>query len=411
MYESTYTDLVSADFSVPGAISSTIKGGFDQTSVIPQYALQACAFTSSADHIQKGDSADSVVGLEIDGKGVSHDGRRKVLGQVCSLQRIGILTIWFIIQEKIRTSTDMGKAFWSKIRLEMNQNVLLMDHIDMPRPNSPENTFVPSFNLNAAKRRTSVRRKEKKQISRQKSAVKSDRPASAASEKIFLPQSNWETGIVCSDLKIMRVQERDHYLVAKNRGEVLCCTKTAGVFKVNRFSVATDTSSVTCLDVSAHSLPYFLAATDSGTVNLCSILESRVLLTLDCRNGPPSAECEKYHTDHKGRFLGSASVRPENPSMSLRPSAGIAVKSVSWSRVNPCCMFAALRCGALLAWELTRSDIRAEVAVDGAAGAMAGGHGALALVTPSGEVQVLKLRGEQHSREHSQLFGSYAALL
>ncbi|KAL0852846.1 hypothetical protein ABMA27_012645 [Loxostege sticticalis] len=384
--------------------------GFE--TVTPQYALQACAFTSSAMHIQKGDGADCIVGLEIDPKVVTQDSGRKILGQVCSLQRIGILTIWSLIQEKMKSSTDMGKAYWSKIKLELNQTVMLMDHLDLPRANSPESTFVPSFNLNAAKRRTSVRRKEKKQISRQRSAVKSDGPASAASVKNqILPRNNWETGIVCSDLKIMRVENRDHYLVAKNCGEVLCCTKTAGVLKINRFCVA-DKSSVTSLDVSTHSMPYFLAATDSGTVNLCSILESRVLLTLDCRNGPPSSESERYHVDHKGRYQGSASVKPDNSLLTIRPSAGIAVKSVSWSRINPCCMFALLRSGALLSWDLTRSDIRAECSAEAAAGGMAAADGALALVTSAGgEAQILRLRGERHAREHLELFRAYAALL
>lgn len=169
--------------------------------------------------------------------------------QVCSLQRTGTLTIWSIVQEK-KCTPDIGKAFWSKMKLERTQTISLLDHLDIPVEEASENETLINFNLNSAKRRLSAKKHEKvlvkSEISRPKSAISSefdiDRPASAASLKKVLPieknvARNWESGVVCFDLKITRFNKTDTYLVAKNCGEVLCCTRSAGVVKMNRFSV------------------------------------------------------------------------------------------------------------------------------------------------------------------------------
>lgn len=165
--------------------------------------------------------------------------------QIVSLQRIGILTIWSIIQEK-KASKDIGKAFWSKLKLEKHQTINITEHIDTI---INENT---NFNLNSAKRRISQRKQEKsmfkKETSRPKTASKlefdTDRPYSAASLRkkalpfeINLPKS-WENGIVCNDLKIVSWNNLYTFLVAKNCGEVLCCKRCLGVVRIERFSVA-----------------------------------------------------------------------------------------------------------------------------------------------------------------------------
>ena len=74
------------------------------------------------------------------------------------------------------------------------------------------------------------------------------RPSSGASAKIKRVLSieqdvskSWESGIVCGDLKVMNWKDRDHYLIAKNCGEVLCCKKILGAVKVNKFGVTSKT--------------------------------------------------------------------------------------------------------------------------------------------------------------------------
>ncbi|KOB69225.1 WD repeat-containing protein 60 [Operophtera brumata] len=198
---------------------------------------------------------------------------------------------WNLRNSKKKASKDIGKAFWSKLKLEKYQTINITEHIDTT---IKDNTH---FNLNSAKRRISQRKQEKsllkKDTFRPKTATTFDfdidRPYSAASlrkkvlpAEINLPKS-WENGIVCSDLKIVSLNNVYSFLVAKNCGEVLCCKRCLGVVRVQRFSVATDTSSITSLDVCSEGLPYFLAASDAGTVSLCSLLDSRVLLALDCR--------------------------------------------------------------------------------------------------------------------------------
>lgn len=176
------------------------------------------------------------------------------LFQVVSLQRIGVLTIWSIVQQKSKTvPPDIGKAFWSKMKLEKNQSISLLDHIANPLKDSQNGDSKLNFNLNAAKRRIINRKQEKnmmrKAVSRPKSAISfdfdSDRPSSAASAKIKRVLSvekdiskNWESGIVCGDLKVMNWKDSDHYLIAKNSGEVLCCKRILGAVKLSKFCVA-----------------------------------------------------------------------------------------------------------------------------------------------------------------------------
>ncbi|XP_049883191.1 uncharacterized protein LOC126378816 isoform X2 [Pectinophora gossypiella] len=334
-----------------------------------QNALQAGAYTSSAGNMATGDVTDCIVGLEFVGDAHAphgQDGGRKIVGQVCSLQQKGILCIWSIVQEKTK-NIDMGKAYWSKMKLERTQTIMLLDHIDIPTKHLRENENIIDFNLTAAKRRLSSRKSEKslmKIVSRLKSNSSEfdiSRPASAASFNKVLSiektdQQSWERGIVCCHLKIMKVDKKEYYLVAKNCGEVLCCTRIAGAVKVNTFSVTTDTSTVTCLDVSSHGLPYFLATTDSGTVNLCSLLDSRVLLTLDCRNCPPNDSTERCQSDHKGRFISSAKAHTS----------------------------------------ANKNDVKLD---------------SKALLSPEGEIQVHRLSNDNHNDIYVELFKLYATLL
>ncbi|KAJ2943254.1 hypothetical protein O0L34_g12059 [Tuta absoluta] len=350
------------------------------------HALQACAFTNSAANMTNTDVIDDVVGLEFVGDAPSSgvEGGRKIVGRVCTLQRVGILSFWTIIQEKTKTS-DIGKAYWSKMKLEKTQTIKLLDHIDLPEKILNNEDVITNFTLNAAKRRLTKRKSEKNVLRKDKTRPKStsssefdiSRPASAASFKRVLSvekkvHESWENGIVCSDLKILRLEKTENYLVGKNCGEVLCCTKTAGSFKVEKLCIANDMSSITCLGVSFHDIPYFLAATDSGTVNLCSLTESRVLLTLDCRNGPPSEGQEKCQSDNKGRFVSSAKVHPP-ATFDAKMDSKMPVTFLHWSPTNPCSMYTLLRNGSLSMWDLTCSDIYAKsVATQAAVGCAAG---------------------------------------
>ncbi|RVE49050.1 hypothetical protein evm_006296 [Chilo suppressalis] len=382
----------------------------------PRCLLQACAYTTSASYMQTTCCTD-ITGLVVD-TGAAHnvEAGRRVVGQVCALQRVGLITIWSIIQEKLKnTPYDMGKAYWSKMKLEKKQTISLADQVGMQTFDTVENKFELMFNLNAAKRRTSLRKKEKslrRQFLRPKSGGNfdaNDRPSSAAVGKNsqMLPVQSWEDDLFCNDLKMIRLNNSDNYLVAKNCGEVLCCTKNAGAVKVNRLCVATDLSRVTCIEVSTHGSPHFLAATDSGTVNLCSLRDHRVLLTLDVRNGPLSQELERYQVDSKGRFLGSA--RPTSTPF-LRAADGIAVKHVFWSASNPCCILALLASGTLLTYELTQSDINATSAVEQSAIEANLCGSTLALVTSEGEVEVHSMLNT-HNEQQLRLFQKYAALL
>ncbi|PZC73180.1 hypothetical protein B5X24_HaOG209912 [Helicoverpa armigera] len=448
--------------------------GFDEHSI--PCALQSCAFTNSAYNMCGSDVTGRVVGLELAGDVhaiLTQEGGRRIVGQVVTLQSIGVLTIWSIVQQKSKTvPPDIGKAYWSKMKLEKNQSISLLDHIDLPLKDPQNDEIKINFNLNAAKRRILNRKQEKsmlkKEFSRPKSAISfdfdidSDRPTSAASAKIKRVLSveknvaeNWESGVVCGGLKVMNWKDRDNYLIAKNCGrdnyliakncgEVLCCKRILGAVRVNKFCVATDASSVTCIEVSPHRLPYFLAATDVGTISVCSLVENRVLLTLDCRNIQPK-DVEKYQSDHKGRYISSVSTKAHNDSGSRelmvrfmtcggssnmaigfgdgRPkkvaiiprnaplNTHISVTSLSWSHINPCCVFASLQDDSIVEWELSFSDIYAKCAHAAAARCCDAGDSTLALLTPEGEVQVHKLTNEHRTKEFLLLFEKYLALL
>ncbi|OWR46331.1 UDP-glycosyltransferase UGT41A3 precursor, partial [Danaus plexippus plexippus] len=197
-----------------------------------RYVAQVSAFTSSGINVCEDVSVDSIVGLEFtDYTGsVGSD----VIGQICSLQRIGVLTIWSIIRERA-VKSDIGKALWSKIKLRRSQVIVLSEYLEANR------TVGTDFNLNSAKKRIAARKREKNIIKRQHSRPKSsstfnlDRTDSVAINKT--DTNFWENGIICSDLKIIHLKV-DNYLVGKNLGEVLCCMKNMGGVKINRFTVA-----------------------------------------------------------------------------------------------------------------------------------------------------------------------------
>ncbi|CAK1587790.1 unnamed protein product [Parnassius mnemosyne] len=401
------------------SITREKKSGFMQTS----------AYTSSGIGIVNSDVFDCIVGLEFLGDSqirTNQDSGRKIIAQMCSLQRAGILTLWSIVQEKTKSKTnDIGKSFWSKLSLEKAETIHLTEYLDPCVNDTLENSFTDTFNLNAAKRRISNRRQERSLLrpssSRVKSAVglysENTRPRSAASARNRNTlqirkniQNMWESGLVCNDLKIMRINNADNFLIAKNCGEVLCCTRFAGTFKVNKLCVANDTSSITCLEVSRNGLPYILAATETGLLSLCSIQDYRVVLTLDCRNGTSNA-VEKCKADDKGRFISSVTTNPLNSSvMYFGKEKKMSVKSLVWSRANPFDMLALLHDGAVCAWRLTSSDINAR-RVDDAAAVCVTSVDTMAIVTSQNEVQVHRLCNEQQEMDNVKLFQKYLALL
>ncbi|CAH2241158.1 jg3227 [Pararge aegeria aegeria] len=248
--------------------------------------LQVCAYTSSALNLSKSELADSIVGLEFMGVTKNMDYDRKILAQICSLQSIGIITIWSIIHEKTKhLKHDIGKALWSTMKLERNQIINLAQHIDSPLQDAEITSL--SFNLNSAKKRMAKKRLlNRTKVSRPISAIAKcqEDSSSVASKNNFVDKTDsLDNNIVCNHFKIMNLNGVENFLVAKNGGEVLCCRRDIGSFKVKTFCVSNSASSLTCIEASPHGLPYFLAATNCGTVNMCSLLDYRVLLTLDCR--------------------------------------------------------------------------------------------------------------------------------
>ncbi|XP_032526322.2 cytoplasmic dynein 2 intermediate chain 1 [Danaus plexippus] len=354
-----------------------------------RYIAQVSAFASSGINVCEDISVDSIVGLEFtDYTGsVGSD----VIGQICSLQRIGVLTIWSIIRER-GVKSDIGKALWSKIKLKRSQVIVLSEHLEANR------TVGTDFNLNSAKKRIAARKREKNIIKRQHSRPKSsstfelDRTDSVAINKT--DTNFWENGIICSDLKIIHLKV-DNYLVGKNLGEVLCCMKNMGGVKINRFTVANSSTMVTCLQTTK--LPYFLAATDTGTINLCSLIDYRVLLTLDCRNISTPAT-DKCLSDNKGRFVESRTVRKT-------PLDGHPITSLYWSYTNPLRILCVQ--SRVCVWSLAQSDVNA-LCADRAI-CCAGNDRAFALLTPEGVVQIYELRDdEEHFKD---LFNKYVTLL
>ncbi|XP_046975167.1 uncharacterized protein LOC124541357 [Vanessa cardui] len=369
--------------------------------------LQASSYTSSAMAVCKNETVDSIVGLEFMGdmNTANLGSGRKIIRQICSLQRTGILTIWSIVQEKTNLTNDIGKTFWSKLKLERNQTINLTEYI-----NAPVSEEFTNFNLNAAKKRLTIKRQERNlsKISRPKSAnrkIDFDRPKSAASVKNkSVVESNsfcfWENGAVFYHLKVIELRNVDSYLIAKNCGEVLCCRRTLGTVKVKTLRVANEASSVIHLEPSPHGLPYFLAGTDTGTVNLCSLLDYRVLLTLECGSGP--VVVDKCIADEKGRYINSV----KKTTMDTSATNKLAIKSICWSHSNPFCIIAVCNTNVFV-WELTHSDMRAKC-TSGDVAHCCSTERALAILTTEGNVQIYKMKDEERNLE---LFQKYASLL
>ncbi|CAH2062358.1 unnamed protein product, partial [Iphiclides podalirius] len=377
--------------------------------------MQSSAYTSSGANVVKGDASDRIAGLEFMGDAqicTIQDGRRKIVAQICSLQRAGILALWSVVRDRLRGSHDIGRAFWSKIALEPLQTLDLSERIHSSR--YCNGTFADashSFDLSAAKGRLALKWREQGPPFSNEARCGVATPRSAARKRV-LPTANgkrngWETGTVCHDLKTVRTDGGDWFLVAKNCGEVLACARYAGVFKISRFIVANDTSSITRLQVSQNGLPYFVAATETGTVNLCSIQDLRVLLTLDCRNTPP-ATAMKYNVDSKGRYAGSSTGDSPSTNLALGEGGKVPISSLLWSQTNPFEVGALLGDGAMVLWRLTTSDIVGR-RFGGAATACTTSADTVALITPQSEVQVHRLNSGP--KDNIELFKKYTSLL
>ncbi|XP_045506288.1 uncharacterized protein LOC123702554 [Colias croceus] len=374
---------------------------------------RSCAYTSSASNMNLMQPIDRIVGLEFTTSNtVEMENGNKVIGQVFSLQKRGILTLYSIVQEKQKNNTyDIGKAFWSKMRLEKYQYIDLVEHY-VPINNLTDN--ITDFNLNIAKKRLTNKRNDKTltaNISRPKSSLRrvdSDRPKSAARFKsVIAKDSNWECGIVCSALKIINLNNIDNYLIAKNCGEVLNCKRTAGIFKVFRFNVTNDASVITFLEASPNGLPYFLAATDSGTIHLCSLLTSRVLLTLDSRK-TPSILPEKYNVDSKGRFVGTV-AKSEVVNSALETN--LSVTSLAWSQTDPFYITSLMANGRMDVWMLTHSDIHPYRVYERAAVVCAAKDRNLALLNTEGDVDIYRINTNKDESSNLEVFKKYVSLL
>ncbi|XP_041968137.1 cytoplasmic dynein 2 intermediate chain 1 [Aricia agestis] len=336
------------------------------------------AFTTSAANISHQDEADSLVALEYleEELNDTDSGNQKILGQLFALQRLGILTVWSVIQEKSKKYVrDPGKAYWSKMKLEKRKIVNLCDHIHIY-----ERVFDDTiFNLNSAKKRLAAKRMERnlnlKIELRPSTSKQFDRPTSAASVRTSksLSENVFDYKTSCHDLKMMHHKNRVYYLIAKNCGEVLCCSRIISAAKVDIFDVGTPTTSVTSISVSPPGLPYFLAATDDGTINLCSFDTFRVLLRLDCSNIQSSA-AEKYLSEN----------------ISIFGKDEKSIRTVLWSPTDPCCITALLD-RSVCVWRLTHSDVYAECERASTRACVASDK-AFALVTTGNEVQIHKLR-------------------
>lgn len=169
------------------------------------------------------------------------------LWQLCTLQRTGIVTTWSIVQEKNKnpSKNDIGKAFWSKMSLEIVQNINLTHYLDTEINNIEINT---NFNLSSAKKRLLNKRQERnmvKRLSHQESLSKSDsgRPSSVASvrSKSYLFEiTNFDSCINCCHLKIVNLNNIDNFLVGKNCGEVLSFRRVMGNVKIKSLCVASE---------------------------------------------------------------------------------------------------------------------------------------------------------------------------
>ncbi|XP_022127192.2 uncharacterized protein LOC111001567 [Pieris rapae] len=346
--------------------------------------LRQSAYTSSASNLELGHTLDIIVGLEfVTGSTVILENGNKLLGQICVLLQRGIVIIYSIIQEKNKnTSHDLGKAFWSKIKLEKYQDINISDYI-VP------NELKMDFSLNKAKKRL-IHRRQGKNYSRPKSAMTHEK------------NSNWESGIVCNALKIVNYNNVDSYLIGKNCGEVLIFKRIGGNINIDRLYVTGDSSSVTVLETSG--LPYFLAATDMGTIHLCSLLEGRVLLTLDSRNSPP-IPLEKCRADSKGRYLGSVAVKQIDYDCQYIDSQ-LTVSSLVWSQCDPFYIMSTVN-NRLDVWNLTQSDIRPYKVYERTAKRCIARDRNVALLTSDGDVEIHKTTQDNNM----DIFEKYISLL
>ena len=157
------------------------------------------------------------------------------------------MTTWSIVQEKNKnpSKNDIGKAFWSKMYLEIVQNINLTHYLDAEINNIEINT---NFNLSSAKKRLLNKRQERnmvKRLSHQESLSKSDsgRPSSVASvrSKSYLFEiTNFDSCINCCHLKIVNLNNIDNFLVGKNCGEVLSFRRVMGNVKIKSLCVASE---------------------------------------------------------------------------------------------------------------------------------------------------------------------------
>ncbi|XP_068625767.1 uncharacterized protein [Battus philenor] len=375
--------------------------GFEKTEHCP---MHSSAYTSSGISVANGDVYDCITGLEFTGDSranASQDGGRRVIAQMCSLQRIGILTLWSIIQQKDKTRSDIGKAFWSKLAMEKFQTIHLTDYLDNHIKNATDR--CEKFNLNAAKTRITNRRKAGK--SRQNSRVKSSdmktRVASANNIKMLPVHSEniWENGIVCNDLRVMRLEYSDNYIIAKNLGEILCCKKRAGVFEVNRICVVNDASSIVGLEITKNCLPYVLAATESGTLNICSIYDSRVLLTLDCGKGQMWSAYPGFSSEP--RELDKQAIRNSNIPDDAGAFFDALAKAAERERERTSELLIRKRPG----YQRVLYRAFLQLTYHGL------GDGVRALVTSQNEVQVHRLSNDKQEKNSLELFQKYISLL
>ncbi|CAK1555941.1 unnamed protein product [Leptosia nina] len=388
---------------VPNENELNVSGLKDQNERSEQM-LRACAFTSSASNMNGVTDVDSIVGLEfVTGNTVTMENGNKVVGQICTLLKRGYLITYSIIQEKNKNITaDLGKAFWSKMRLEKHQTVVLSDYI-IP---TSDITSEVNFSLDTAKKKLLLKRRvmDVRAFSRPKSAITVDKPSSVASLKRFADISGWETGIICNTLKIVNINGYNRYLIGKNCGEVLDCRKVGGTVRIVRLNITGDSSAITVLEVSKDNPQYFLAGSNGGTVHLCSLQERRVLLTLDCRN-TPTVVTEKCQADSKGRYLGSVAVKQSYDENCFETK--LAVTSLAWCHSNPFNIVVGTN-GRVNVWKLTHSDIRPYKMFENAATRIVSQERNMAFLNMEGDIEVYKI---DTRTENSEVFQKYVSIL
>ncbi|GBP38251.1 Dihydrolipoyllysine-residue succinyltransferase component of 2-oxoglutarate dehydrogenase complex, mitochondrial [Eumeta japonica] len=327
------------------------------------YMLRACAYTSSACAVRDGETSDKIVGLEFVPK-PHWKGSRGERGDA-----IAQASVWTIVQEKSSTG-DTGKAFWSKCKLQKTQTINLLDYIQVPALETTK--FESQFNLTAAKKRLLSKRNQRRPLKNSNPTTKN---ADSSSKVASTPRKlgtelpgltktseNWESGLLCSTLKIIVYNDTEYYLVGRNCGEILFCTRSIGIVKVRRIVITNASTTITTIESSSQNVPCFLVGTDTGNIHLCSIQTPdgavQVLMTLDCRSSS-TVEEEKIHSDHKGRYVGATMVA--TTSMDFFDNLNntqVALKSIGWL-TDPCHLVALSADGTISFWDFKKSDIHA----------------------------------------------------